>query len=57
MKNNLVNEIIINYNPYVLNKGINLFEGDFFEQKLELNKIIQEKDGIVQIWYKVIIPL
>ena len=57
MKNNLVNEIIINYNPYVLNKGINLFEGDFFEQKLELNKIIQEKDGIVQIWYKVNIPL
>lgn len=53
MKNNLVDEIIINYNPYVLNNGINLFEGHSFEQELELDKVIQEKEGIVQIWYKV----
>ena len=53
MKNNLVDEVIINYNPYVLNKGTNLFEGDFFEQELEFDKVIQEKEGIVQIWYKI----
>lgn len=54
MKNNLVDEIIINYNPYVLNKGINLFEGDLFENKLSLEKVIHEKEEIIQIWYKVI---
>lgn len=53
MKNNLVNSIIINYNPYVLNKGINLFAGDSFEHKLSLDKVVNERDGIVQIWYKV----
>ena len=53
MKNNLVNSIIINYNPYVLNKGINLFAGDLFEHKLSLDKVVNERDGIVQIWYKV----
>lgn len=54
MKNNLVDEIIINYNPYVLNKGINLFEGDLFANKLSLEKVIHEKEEIIQIWYKVI---
>ncbi|MBR3697765.1 MAG: dihydrofolate reductase family protein [Clostridia bacterium] len=53
MKNNLVNDIIINFNLYVLNNGINLFEGETFEQELDLDKVIQEKEGIVQIWYKV----
>ena len=53
MKNNLVDKIIINYNPYVLNKGINLFEGEFFEKELALDKVIQEKEGIVQVWYNV----
>ena len=53
LKNNLVGKIIINYNPYVLNKGINLFEGEFFEHKLLLEKVIYEKNGIIQIWYNV----
>lgn len=53
MKNNLVDKIIINYNPYVLSKGINLFEGEDFENKLELEKVVKEQDDIVQIWYKV----
>lgn len=53
MKNNLIDEIILNYNPYVLNKGINLFEGDYFEQELQLDKVIQEKEGIIQVWFKV----
>lgn len=53
MKNNLVDEIIINYNPCVLNKGINLFAGDFFEHQLSLDKVVNEREGIVQVWYKV----
>lgn len=53
MKNNLVDEIIINYNPYVLGKGINLFEGNDFASKLELEKVLKEQNDIVQIWYKV----
>lgn len=53
LKNNLVKNIIINYNPYVLNNGINLFQGDYFEQELELDKIVNEQDGIVQVWYNV----
>lgn len=54
LKNNLVDEIIINYNPYVLTKGINLFEGDFFESKLLLEKVLKEKDGIIQVWYNTV---
>ena len=53
MKNNLVDNVIINYNPYVLSKGINLFEGEEFERKLTLEKVIQEKEDIIQAWYKV----
>lgn len=53
LKNNMVEEIIVNYNPYVLTNGINLFEGTNVEKKLILNKVIQEKEDIVQIWYKV----
>lgn len=54
MKENIVSEIIINYNPYVLNKGINLFLGDFFEKKLALDKIVKEQEDILQVWYKVL---
>lgn len=50
----LVDNIILNYNPYVLNKGIPLFVGNYFENKLELEKVINEKEGITQIHYKVI---
>lgn len=53
LKNDLVDNIIINYNPYVINKGVNLFEGDFLERKLSLNKVVKEREGIVQIWYNV----
>lgn len=53
LKNNLVDNIIINYNPYVLNKGINLFEGEYFEKKLSLDKVVYEQEGIVQVWFNV----
>lgn len=55
MKENIVDEIILNYNPVVLNRGIQLFdENSFFKNKLKLIKVINEKDDIVQIHYKVL---
>ena len=53
MEKKVVTKIILNYNPYVLNKGISLFNGSYFENKLQLLNIVEEKDGIVQIHYKV----
>lgn len=53
LENNLVDTIIVNYNPYLLTKGINLFEGRKLEKQLELEKVVSEQEGIVQIWYKV----
>lgn len=54
MKKGVVDNIILNYNPFVLNKGIPLFMGDYFENSLKLEKVIQEKEGIVQVHYSVI---
>ena len=53
LENNLANRIIINYNPYLLTKGINLFEGKYLEKELQLEKVVKEEKGIVQIWYQV----
>lgn len=53
LENNLANRIIINYNPYLLTKGINLFEDNYLEKELQLEKVVKEEEGIVQIWYKV----
>ena len=53
LENNLANRIIINYNPYLLTKGINLFEGNYLEKELQLEKVVKEEEGIIQIWYKV----
>lgn len=54
MEEEIVDEIILNYNPYVLNKGIPLFDGKFFENKLKLKKVVKEKDDILQVYYSVI---
>ena len=54
MEKGIVDNIILNYNPFVLNKGIPLFEGNYFENKLKLEKIIKEKDDIVQIHYSIV---
>lgn len=54
MEKNIVDNIILNYNPFVLNKGIPIFAGDYFENKLKLEKIVNEKDDIVQVHYSVI---
>ena len=43
MEMGIVDEIILNYNPFILNKGIPLFSGNYFENQ-----------DIVQVHYKVI---
>ena len=53
LENNLANRIIINYNPYLLTKGINLFEGNYLEKELQLEKVVKEEEDIMQVWYKV----
>ena len=54
MERGIVDDIILNYNPFILNKGIPLFTGEYFENKLKLEKVIKEKEDIVQIHYSVI---
>ncbi len=54
VKKGLVDKIIINYNPYLLGKGIPLFNDDTFENELELIKVVNESDGIIQVHYKVL---
>lgn len=54
MERGIVDNIILNYNPFVLSKGIPLFKGDYFESKLKLEKVVKEKDDIVQVHYSVI---
>ena len=54
MEKGIVNNIILNYNPYILNKGIPLFKGEYFENKLKLEKVIKEKEDIVQVHYNII---
>lgn len=54
MEKGIVDNIILNYNPFVLNRGIPLFTGKYFENKLKLAKIINEKEDIVQIHYIVV---
>ena len=53
MEKGMVDKIILNYNPFVLNKGIPLFQGNYFENRLQLEKVVKEQDGIVQVHYRV----
>ncbi len=54
MKNKLINEVIINIEPYVLGRGIKIFAEDNFEQRLKLFKTKKLSSGIIQLHYKVI---
>ncbi len=54
MEKGIVDNIILNYNPFVLNKGIPLFKGNYFENRLKLEKVIKEKEDILQVHYSVI---
>jgi len=52
IKENLVDEIVINIEPYVLGRGVRLFSEETFENKLQLINV-QKLDEIVQLHYKV----
>ncbi len=54
MEKGIVDNIILNYNPYVLSKGIPIFEGAYFENRLKLEKVVKEKEDIMQVYYSVI---
>lgn len=53
MEKGIVDEVILNYNPFLLNKGIPLFQGKYFENRLQLKEVVKEQDGIVQVHYRV----
>lgn len=54
LSKDMVDHIILNYNPVLITKGKGLFEGNNrMEKKLELEKVVQEKEGIIQVQYKV----
>lgn len=53
MKVGLVDEIIVNIEPFVLGRGIRIFSEENFENKLKLCTV-KKINGIVQLQYKVI---
>jgi dihydrofolate reductase len=54
MKDSLVDEIIINVEPFVLGNGIRIFSQENFESKLRLLDVKRLKSGIIQLRYKII---
>jgi len=54
MRKKLVDEIILNIEPFVLGKGIKIFSEEDFEFKLKLKDIKKLDSGIVQVRYLVI---
>jgi len=54
MREGLIDEIILNVEPFVLGKGIPLFFQENFEYKLELLGSKKISDGIIQLRYKIL---
>jgi dihydrofolate reductase len=55
MTENLVDEIILTVEPYLLGKGIPLFTPSDFEARLKLQKVKKlGNKGLVQLYYKVL---
>lgn len=54
IKADLVDEIILNYNPTILASGIELFSKSDFEIKLKLKEVHELSLGIVQMHYSVV---
>ena len=54
MKAGLIDEIIVNVEPYLLGKGIRIFAENEFESKLKLVDVKKMKFGIVQLHYDVV---
>lgn len=47
MEKGIVDNIILNYNPFIVNKGNPLFKGNYFENKLKLVKVLKEYKLII----------
>ncbi len=54
MKDNLVDELILDIEPMILSSGIKLFEGNNFEAKLSLLRTDKISKNVVQLRYKVL---
>lgn len=54
IKQELVDEVILNIEPFILGKGISLFSQDDFENKLRLLSSKKLEHGIMQLRYKII---
>lgn len=54
MKEKLVDEIVLIIEPYVLGKGIGIFEIEDFESELKLTKVRKFRNGLIQLDYKVL---
>lgn len=54
VKDNLIDEIILDIHPMIMSKGIHLFESDFPYKNVELISSESLHDGIIQVKYKVI---
>ena len=54
MKNSLVDEIIIDIEPFVLGNGTRIFSQENFESRLKLLNVKKLNSGIIQLHYKTI---
>lgn len=54
MKSNLVDEVVLNFEPFILVKGVRIFDDGNFEKRLRLIKTSKLSGGIVQLHYKVL---
>jgi riboflavin biosynthesis pyrimidine reductase len=54
MKEGLIDEVILNVEPFLLGDGIPVFSREDFENKLELLGSEKLGDGIIQLHYRVL---
>jgi len=54
MKENLINEIILDIEPQIFGNGIKLFEEGKFEAKLKLKAVKNISENVVQLCYEVV---
>ncbi|HLM83723.1 MAG TPA: dihydrofolate reductase family protein [Candidatus Bathyarchaeia archaeon] len=53
MKERLIDEVILNVEPFLLGNGIPVFSNEDFENKLKLQSSEKLDDGIIQLRYKI----
>ncbi|MFH1089446.1 MAG: dihydrofolate reductase [Candidatus Uhrbacteria bacterium] len=53
MKENLIDEVILNFEPTIIGNGVPLFAESDFEKRLTLVETVKISDGILQVRYLV----